>query len=70
MRRWFRHFARVTIGTYLVILIAAYSQPERWSLLVGEFGLGKIGAITCLVVGAAWAFAYSIWQYSRGRDKP
>ena len=67
MALWFRHFALAAIMSYGVILIVAFSQPEHTSLMVGEFGLGKIGRIACLVIGAAWASSYTFWRYARGK---
>jgi len=68
MALWFRHFALATIATYGIILIIAFSQPKHTSLVVGQFGLGKIGRIACLVVGAAWASSYTLWHYARGKS--
>jgi hypothetical protein len=67
MALWFRHFALAAIITYGIILIVAFSQPEHTALVVGPFGLGKIGRIACLVVGAAWASSYTLWRYARSK---
>jgi hypothetical protein len=56
--------------TYAGLLIMAFSEPELTSIVVGEFGLGQIGRIACIVVGAAWASSYTIWRYARSIDKP
>jgi hypothetical protein len=59
IKAWFQNVAWASITTYLVILNVAYSQPVLTPLVVGNFGLGKIGRIVCLVTGVAWASAYA-----------
>jgi hypothetical protein len=68
MALWLKHFALAATATYGVLLVVAISQPEHMSLVVGQFGLGKIGRIACIVVGVAWASSYAIWRYARARD--
>jgi hypothetical protein len=48
-----------------MIRAVAYCRPDHMSLLVGEYGPGRIGRIA-LIVGVAWASTYTIWQYARG----
>jgi hypothetical protein len=65
---WCRHFAIAALASYGVILIAAFSDPAQTRFVVGPFGLGELGRIACLVVGVAWASAYTLWQYARQID--
>ena len=67
MTLWFRHFTWAAIVSYAIIRAVTYCRPEHMSLLVGEYGPGRIGRIA-LIVGAAWYSTHTIWRYARGRD--
>ena len=68
MRPWIRHFAWAAIVTYLVMLVIAFSQPQYTWLVLGDFGLGRIGRIVCVVIGVSWASAYTFWIYARRNE--
>jgi hypothetical protein len=68
MRIWLQNFAWAGIATYLVMLSIALSQPALTSLLLGAYGLGELGRISCIVVAAAWASACASWHYAQQRE--
>jgi len=70
MRRWFRHFVFGALAAYMALLVVAFSPPKHASWELGRFRLGEIKGIACIVVGAAWASAYTMWRYARVRDVP
>jgi hypothetical protein len=68
MRTWLQNFAWAGVVTYLVMLSIALSQPPLAQMLLGDYGLGEIGRISCIVVAVAWASACASWQYAQQRE--
>jgi hypothetical protein len=65
LRIWLQNFAWAGIASYLVMVSIGLSRPALTSLLLGAYGLGELGRISCIAVAAAWASACATWQYAR-----
>jgi hypothetical protein len=65
---WIRLFALTTFGVYVGILVARLLRPDLKPLSVEKLGLSQLETLLAIVIGIAWASAYTMWRYSRDKN--
>ena len=71
LAHWLRHLVFGATATYGAILISAFWWSGwRVPMLMNQYGFNRFGTLVAVVIGAAWASAYTSWRWSRESDQP